>query len=137
MAGFTNADEVYTYIGGMFETAVKTDAIVEATKDTDLVLQMTLTEPEAVIVVDFPGAKVLCGAAAEGVETTVQLSMSGENANKFWQGKLNLPMAMAQRKVRMDGNKTSALKLLPLTGPLYETYLNTLRADGRDDLIIS
>ncbi len=136
MAGFTSADEVYKYIGGMFETAVTTDSIVAATKDTDLVLQMTLTEPDAVILVDFPGAKVSCGPAAEGAESTVQLTMSGENANKFWQGKLNLPLAMAQRKVKMDGNKTTALKLLPLTGPLYETYRSTLVADGRDDLVI-
>jgi putative sterol carrier protein len=136
MTAFKDADEVNKYVGGMFSTAVTTPEIVEATKDTTLVVRLIISEPDCEIVIDFPGGKVLTGAAAEGVDSTVQLSMSGDNANKFWQGKLNLTLAMAKRQVKMDGNKTQALKLLPLTGPLFGRYRETLTAEGRDDLLL-
>jgi hypothetical protein len=133
---FKDADEVYTYIGKMFETAVAAPTFVEATKDGNLVVLITQTDPAATILVDFPGQKVLCGDAAVGAPSTVQLRMSSDNANKFWQGKLNFTLAMAQRKVKLDGKRSTALKLLPLTEPLFETYVNQLKDAGRDDLIV-
>lgn len=38
MSVFKNADEVYAYIGKMFEIAVAESSFVEATKGTDLVV---------------------------------------------------------------------------------------------------
>lgn len=137
MTTFSDADEVYRCLGGMFTAAVTMDEIAIATKDSQLVVRLIVTEPAAEIIIDFPGAKVLTGDAAAGVPSTVQLTMSAENNNKFWQGKLNFTMAMAQRKVKMEGNRTAALKLLPLTGPLFAQYRETLKAEGREDLLLT
>jgi hypothetical protein len=133
---FKDADEVYTYIGKMFEIAVADPTFVAATKGTDLVVLVTQTDPVATILVDFPGQKVLCGDAAQSARSTVQLRMSSDNSNKFWQGKLNFTLAMAQRKVKLDGKRSLALKLLPLTAPLFATYKATLRDADRDDLLV-
>ena len=136
MSVFKDADEVYTFIGGMFEKAVSEPSFVAATKGTGLVILVTQTEPAAAILVDFEGQKVLTGDATQGVTSNVQLRMSSDNANKFWQGKLNFTLAMAQRKVKLDGKRSLALKLLPLTQPLFVAYLDVLKAAGRDDLIV-
>jgi putative sterol carrier protein len=136
LSTFTDADEVYTYIGKMFEVAVADPTFVAATKDTDLVVLLTQTDPAATMLIDFPGRKVLCGDAAVGAKSTVQLRMSSDNSNKFWQGKLNFTLAMAQRKVKLDGKRSLALKLLPLTAPLFATYQTTLREFGREDLLV-
>jgi putative sterol carrier protein len=136
LSTFKNADEVYTYIGKMFEVAVADPTFVEATKDTDLVVLLTQTDPAATMLIDFPGQKVLCGDAALGASSTVQLRMSSDNSNRFWQGKLNFTLAMAQRKVKLDGKRSLALKLLPLTAPLFATYKATLRDAGREDLLV-
>ncbi len=136
MSTFKDADEVYSYIGKMFEVAVADPTFVAATKDTDLVVQLTQTDPAATMLIDFPGRKVLCGDAVVGAKSTVQLRMSSDNSNKFWQGKLNFTLAMAQRKVRLDGKRSLALKLLPLTAPLFATYKTTLLAAGREDLLV-
>ena len=139
VSAFKDADEVYAYIGKMFEIAVVDPAFVEATKDTGLVVLLTQTDPAATILIDFPGQKVLFGDAAaggEGTKSTVQLRMSSDNSNRFWQGKLNFTLAMAQRKVKLDGKRSVALKLLPLTTPLFGTYKTTLREAGRDDLLV-
>ncbi|TQR81330.1 sterol carrier protein, partial [Mycobacterium hodleri] len=54
----------------------------------------------------------------------------------YWQGKVNLPMAMAKRKIKVDGNVASLLKLAPLGKKLYGEYVQRLTDDGRDDLIV-
>jgi putative sterol carrier protein len=135
MSTFKSADEVYDYIGKMFETAVTDPTFIEATKDSELVIRLTQTDPAAVILIDFPGQKVTCGDAALGVPATVDLRMSSDDSHKFWLGKLNFTLALAQRKVKMEGSRTKALKLLPLTKPLFATYEELLRAAGRQDLL--
>jgi putative sterol carrier protein len=135
MAVFKDADEVYTYVGGAFTTAVHDPKFIEATKGTGLVIRLIQTDPDCEMIIDFEGQKVLTGAAAEGVPSSVQLRMSSDNSNKFWQGKLNFTLAMAQRKVKLDGKRSVALKLLPLTGPIFEKYIGALTEAGRTDLL--
>jgi putative sterol carrier protein len=136
LSTFKDADEVYAYIGQAMEACVVEETFVEATKDGSLVVRITQTNPDAYILVDFPGQKVLTGTAAEQAPATVQLRMSSDNANKFWQGKLNFTLAMAQRKVKLDGKRSLALGLLPLTGPIFEKYKAILAEAGRKDLLV-
>jgi putative sterol carrier protein len=136
LSAFKDADEVYTFIGGMFEKATKMPSFIETTEGTGLVILLKQTDPDATMLIDFPGQKVLTGAEAEAGKSTVQLRMSSDNANRFWQGKLNFTLAMAQRKVKLDGKRSVALKLLPLTQPLFAEYKAQLTAAGRDDLIV-
>jgi putative sterol carrier protein len=133
---FKDADEVYAYIGKAMEACVVEPQFVEATKDGNLVVHIKQTDPEAHILVDFPGQKVLCGDAAVAAPSTVQLRMSSDNANRFWQGKLNFTLAMAQRKVKLEGKRSTALGLLPLTGPIFDTYKAILAEAGRTDLLV-
>jgi putative sterol carrier protein len=133
---FKDADEVYAYIGKAMEVCVTNPTFVEATKDGNLVVLITQTDPAATILVDFPGQKVLCGDAAVGAPSTVQLKMSSDNANRFWQGKLNFTLAMAQRKVKLEGKRSLALGLLPLTGPIFDAYKVILTEAGRQDLLV-
>jgi putative sterol carrier protein len=133
---FKDADEVYAYIGKAMEACVVDPQFVEATKDGNLVVHIKQTDPEAHILVDFPGQKVLCGDAAAAAPSTVQLRMSSDNANRFWQGKLNFTLAMAQRKVRLEGKRSTALGLLPLTGPIFDAYKAILVEAGRTDLLV-
>lgn len=134
MSYFKNAEEVYAYIGKVFELAVNDEEFVKATKDSGLIVRLTQTAPDAVILIDFPGRKVTCGDAATGA-STVELKMSSDDSHKFWLGKLNLTLALAQRKAKMEGSRTKALKLLPLTKPLFAKYKALLTEAGRDDLV--
>ena len=136
MSTFKDADEVYSFIGGVFETAVKERSFIEATRGTGLVVHLIQTDPDATIIIDFEGQKVLCGDAAAGQASNVTLRMSSDNSNRFWQGHLNFTLAMAQRKVKLDGKRSVALKLLPLTKPLFATYIQTIKDAGRGDLLV-
>lgn len=136
MSTFKDADEVYAYIGKAMEACVTDPQFVEATKDGTLVVHIIQTDPEAHIIVDFPGQKVLTGDTAQAAPSTVTLKMSSDNANKFWQGKLNFTLAMAQRKVKLEGKRSTALALLPLTGPIFDAYKTILTEAGREDLLV-
>jgi hypothetical protein len=64
------------------------------------------------------------------------MSMTADTGNAYWQGKVNLPLAMAKKKIKVDGNVGSLLKLAPLGKKLYARYIERLQSDGREDLLV-
>jgi putative sterol carrier protein len=132
--GFTNSAEVADYIGGIFEAAFTDPEIGPKLVDTGLVVAFDFTEPEAVVVIDMANKSVHEGLA-DGPAPDATMSMTADTGNAYWQGKVNLPLAMAKKKIKVDGNVASLLKLAPLGKKLYPVYVERLKADGRDDLI--
>ena len=55
-------------------------------------------------------------------EPAVQMSMSSATANKYFQGKENVPIALARRRIKAGGDVKAALTLVPITKPIYERY---------------
>jgi putative sterol carrier protein len=134
MAVFKNEAEVHRYLGGIFDQAFTGD-LGDKLAETGMVLRLNITDPDAVLTVDLPNREVIRGSTAE--EPSATLTMSGDNANKFWQGKLNMMSAMATRKLKVEGNVMSMMKLQSSAEHLYEAYATQLRADGRTDLLIA
>jgi SCP-2 sterol transfer family len=132
--GFQNSAEIAKYIGGIFEAAFEDPEIGPKLVDTGLVIAFDFTDPEAVVVIDMANKAVREGLAG-GTAPTATMSMTAETGNAYWQGKVNLPLAMAKKKIKVEGNVASLLKLAPLGKKLYPVYIDRLKADGRDDLI--
>src|ERR1700744_447747 len=59
----------------------------------------------------------------------VQMTMSSETANRYFQGKENVAMAIARRRIKAGGDVKAALALMPITKPLYERYRQMIAAD--------
>jgi hypothetical protein len=133
--GFSNSAEVAKYIGGIFVTAFEDPEIGPKLVDTGLVVAFDFTEPEAVVVIDMANKKVWEGHDG-GAPAMATMSMTADTGNAYWQGKVNLPLAMAKKKIRVEGNVGSLLKLAPLGKKLYPSYVQRLTADGRADLIV-
>ena len=133
MAGFATAEDLRRYIGGIFETALGMPEIGQKLRDTGLVLKVITTAPDAELTIDLPNEKV--GLGDLGLTPDATMRMSSEDANLFWQGKVNLPIAMARKKIVVDGKMAPLLKLVPQTKPLFAIYVDLLEADGRTDLL--
>lgn len=131
---FADSAEVSKYIGGIFEQAFADPEIGPKLAETGIVLAFDFTDPEAVVIVDAPNKAVYSGRAGNP-EPGATMSMTADLGNAYWQGKVNLPLAMAKKKVKVDGNVAGLLKLAPLGKKLYPTYIERLKADGRDDLL--
>jgi hypothetical protein len=55
-------------------------------------------------------------------EPRVRMTMSSETANKYFQGKENVAIAIANRRIKAGGDVRAALALIPLTKPVHERY---------------
>jgi hypothetical protein len=62
-------------------------------------------------------------------EPKVRMTMSSEVANKYFQGRENVPIAIARRRIKAGGDVKSALKLLPISKPIYERYREMVEAE--------
>ncbi len=55
-------------------------------------------------------------------DARVQMKMSSETANRYFQGKENVAMAIARRRIKTGGDVKAALALIPITKPLFAHY---------------
>ncbi len=130
---FRDADEVRHYIGGVFTKAFADPEIGPKLEATGIVLGFRFSDPETNLVVDTATRSV--GDGEGQPEPTAVMSMTSELGSAYWQGKVNLPLAMARGKIKVEGNVASLLKLAPLGKKLFPSYIEMLNAEGRADLL--
>jgi hypothetical protein len=65
-------------------------------------------------------------------EPEVKMEMSSDVANKYFQGKENVAMAIARRRIKTSGNVKKALALIPITKPVYAQYRAMLEEEYPD-----
>lgn len=64
-----------------------------------------------------------------GWEPKVKMTMSSETANRYFQGKENVAIAIARRRIKAGGDVKAALAIIPITKPLYARYRAMVAAD--------
>ena len=64
-----------------------------------------------------------------GWEPRVKMTMSSETANRYFQGKENVAIAIARRRIKAGGDVKAALAIIPLTKPLFARYREMIAAD--------
>jgi len=59
----------------------------------------------------------------------VMMTMSSETANRYFQGKENVAIAIARRRIKTGGDVKAALAIIPITKPLFERYREMVASD--------
>ena len=134
MAAYKSAEDLYKYMGQIFALAFETEGLKEKLNATGVTLKLNLTDPDSVIAVDFGNGVVQFGSDIT-MEVQVDLDMSGDLAHKFWLGKLNVPLAIAKRDIKVHGSVQKVLKLAPLMQPLHDKYQQILKDAGLEEMI--
>jgi len=62
-------------------------------------------------------------------EPEVGMVMNSDTANRYFQGKENIAMAIARRRIKTSGNVKKALALLPITKPVFARYREMIERD--------
>ena len=62
-------------------------------------------------------------------EPRVRMTMDSETANRYFQGRENVPIALARRRIKAGGDVKAALALMPITKPVFERYRAMVEAD--------
>jgi hypothetical protein len=85
-------------------------------EDLDLVVNIRAATP------DEPTNLVWVWSDDVAWDARVQMKMSSETANRYFQGKENVAMAIARRRIKTGGDVKAALALIPITKPLFGHY---------------
>jgi hypothetical protein len=133
MSAFASDIEIYKYVGGVFREGLKNPDILPKLQGSGVILQITYTDPDAVLTIDFLRGEIYEGPA--GIRPNVEMFMTADTANLFWLGKLNLPVAMAKGQVRTKGPVAKILKLAPIAKEFFPSYRKALEHDSRTDLL--
>lgn len=132
---FKDADEVRHFIGGVFQAGFDDPEVGPKMVATGIVVRFEFTDPETVLVVDMANQAISDGTGI--AEPAATMKMTADLGSAYWQGKVNLPLAMARGKIKVDGNVASLLRLAPLGKKLFPKYVASLEAAGRQDLVVA
>jgi len=122
MTYFKDADEVYTYLGGVFRAAAEDSEVGPTVRAADITLRLEYDNPTAILTVVMKpeGVQVIEGEC--DIEPDIRMAMSADRGNLFWRGEYNIAVGLAKGQVRAKGPVTKILKMLPLTKPVIPIY---------------
>jgi putative sterol carrier protein len=132
-ATFADTEEAAKYIASVFQAGFDDPEIRPKLEASGLVLRMELSDPDVVLTVDMTTGTIETGESA--LEPNMTLTLSSDTANRFWQGKVGIPLALARGQIKLDGALPKLLALLPSAKTLNARYVARLQADGRTDLL--
>ena len=136
MPYFKDADEVYAFIGKLFEDLAADEELSPKFRKANTVVQYQYRNPESQITVDLregSEGQVDCGESS--LEPEVVMSMEADTAHRFWLGKVNVTVALARGQMKAKGPVAKILKLVPLVKPVFPRYRAQLEQAGRQDLL--
>jgi putative sterol carrier protein len=133
---FKDADEVYQYIGKLFEDLADDDELAPKFQRANTIVQYRYREPESVITVKLKeGEDGQVDLGETSMDPEVVMSMDADTAHKFWLGKVNVTVALARGQMKAKGPVAKILKLVPLVKPVFPRYQAMLQEAGRQDLL--
>ena len=136
MPYFKDEQEVYDYIGKLFQDLAKDDELWAKFRRANTIVQYQFRNPESQITVKMrenEEAQVDLGPTE--LEPEVLMTMEADTAHRFWLGKVNVTVALARGQMKAKGPVAKILKLVPLVRPVFPRYKQMLESAGRDDLM--
>jgi putative sterol carrier protein len=135
MAYFDDADEVYRYIGRLFEEIVADEELGPRFQRANTVVQYRYSDPDSQVTVKMvEGQDRRVDFGPSELEPEVVMTMAADTAHRFWLGKLSVTRAMSRGQIKANGPVTKILKLVPLVKPVFPRYRRMLEEAGRGDL---
>jgi putative sterol carrier protein len=135
MALFTDEQEVYAFLGKMFQDLMADEALATQFKRANTIVQYSYRDPDATITVnmleDGDGAVVF---GKTELQPEVVMSMDADTAHRFFLGEVNVTVALARGQIKAKGPVAKILKLVPLVKPVFPRYKAQLEESGREDL---
>ncbi len=136
MAYFKDANELYAYIGRLFEELAEDEDLSPRFQRANTIVQYRYRDPDSQITVKLlegEDGQVDCGDTA--LEPEVVMTMDADTAHRFWLGQVNVTVALARGQIKAKGPVAKILKLVPLTKPIFPRYRRILEEGGRADLV--
>jgi hypothetical protein len=137
MTVFATTEELYQVLTPFYTSLTTDPDIGPQFVKANTSFRINHSEPDGVFLLDATRDPVvlLVGEEALVGSPVVDLTMSGDDGHRFWLGKLNLPIALAKRKVKVSGGVTGLLGIVPALAPAYDKYRAHLESLGRSTAV--
>jgi putative sterol carrier protein len=133
---FKDDQEVYQYIGKLFQELADDEELGPRFRKADTIVQYQYSNPDSQITVKMKdGQEGQVDLGSTDLQPEIVMTMEADTAHKFWLGKVNVTMALARGQMKAKGPVAKILKLVPLTKPIFPRYRQMLEDAGRQDLI--
>ena len=136
MPVFKDDQEVYQYIGRLFQELTDDPELSPKFRRADTIVQYRYSNPDSQITVKMKeGEDGQVDFGESALDPEIVMTMEADTAHKFWLGNVNVTMALAKGQMKAKGPVAKILKLVPLTKPVFPRYKALLEQQGRDDLV--
>jgi putative sterol carrier protein len=133
---FKDEQEVYSYIGRLFQELTADEELGPKFRRADTIVQYQYRNPDSQITVKMKeGEEGRVDLGPTDLEPEIVMTMDADTAHKFWLGKVNVTMAMARGQIKAKGPVAKILKLVPLVKPVFPRYEQMLEEANREDLV--
>jgi hypothetical protein len=133
MATFKSAKEFREVIDRTFSIMSEDPDMGPRLRDADTPQRFEFTDLDLVVNIraGAPGEPNLAWEWSDDIdwEPRVKMTMTSEIANKYFQGKENVAIAIARRRIKAGGDVKAALAIMPITKPLFARYREMIAAD--------
>jgi hypothetical protein len=62
-------------------------------------------------------------------EPRVRMDMTSQTANRYFQGRESIALAIARRRIKTGGDVKAALALIPITKPIYAAFTDVVATE--------
>jgi alkyl sulfatase BDS1-like metallo-beta-lactamase superfamily hydrolase len=135
LAIFTSSDQLYDIFVGFMEDMAADPVLGPKFVKSKTIFRINYTDPDASILVDCTHDPIHITQGPSDVKPDVELTMSADNGHDFWIGKLKITTAITKRKVKVNGQVTKMMNLLPALDPAFARYRTYLADKGYANLV--
>jgi hypothetical protein len=133
---FKDEEEVYRFIGRLFQELAADPELAPRFKKANTTVQYQMNDPASRITVQMrPDHEMRVDLGPSDLDPEVIMTMQADTAHLFWLGKVNVTVALARGQIKAKGPVAKILKLVPLVKPAFPRYEEMLRDAGRADLL--
>jgi SCP-2 sterol transfer family protein len=137
VASFKSAAECREVIGRAFELMSRDPEMGPRLREADTPQRFEF--PDLDLVVNVTAADAASADSGDNLrwvwsddvswQPDVVMTMDSAVANRYFQGKENIAMAVARRRIKTTGNVKKALALVPVTKPMFRLYREMLERE--------
>ena len=136
MTPYKDKEEFVRILSALWDRIFNTPEIMQGLAGEKIIVRFRFTDFDTTLYIDNSGEKPIYYWDPEGdAPFDVEMIQTTETSHKFWMEDLNVPLAIATRKVIAKGSVQKALKLLPALKPAFKLYPQILAEMGRNDLL--
>ena len=137
MGMFQSPAEIHATLGAFLAEITKADDMRPKFTAADTSFLVTYSDPEASTLVDCTvDPPRVVADPPDDATAEINLRMSADDAHRFWQGKLNMTVALAKKQVHVSGPMGKMMKLLPAMRPAFPRYRQFLETAGHGDKLV-